>query len=254
MKEIKLPQPFFFEKGKRAVLLLHAYTGSSNDVRLLGRTLERKGYTVYAPQFTGHATERFEDILDEGSPQQWLADGEAATAFLRSKGYEDIAVMGLSMGGIIATRLLETGNYIGGGSFNSPVLNIGDSKVPAAFVNYYRTFNKHIGKTSEEIEGNIDRIKEKLGQQLAEIREFTDIVQADLDKITGSYYIASSGKDELIDYMNGRVLRDAINHATVDFQFFPESTHVITVGSKRDDFEASVINYLDKLNWKEENL
>ena len=53
MKAIHLPEPFFFEAGPRAVLLLHAYTGSANDVRLLRRFLERNGYTVYAPNFTG---------------------------------------------------------------------------------------------------------------------------------------------------------------------------------------------------------
>ena len=46
MKAINLPEPFFFEAGPRTVLLLHAYTGSANDVRLLGRFLERNGYTV----------------------------------------------------------------------------------------------------------------------------------------------------------------------------------------------------------------
>lgn len=35
--QIKLPKPFFFEEGKRAVLLLHGFTGNSSDVRQLGR-------------------------------------------------------------------------------------------------------------------------------------------------------------------------------------------------------------------------
>ena len=40
--QIKLPKPFFFEEGKRAVLLLHGFTGNSSDVRQLGRFLQRK--------------------------------------------------------------------------------------------------------------------------------------------------------------------------------------------------------------------
>lgn len=31
-----LSQPFFFQAGARAVLLLHGFTGSSADVRMLG--------------------------------------------------------------------------------------------------------------------------------------------------------------------------------------------------------------------------
>ncbi len=40
--QIKLPKPFFFEEGKRAVLLLHGFTGNSSDVRQLGRFLQKK--------------------------------------------------------------------------------------------------------------------------------------------------------------------------------------------------------------------
>lgn len=40
--KIRLPEPFFFEEGKRAVLLLHGFTGNSSDVRQLGRFLQKK--------------------------------------------------------------------------------------------------------------------------------------------------------------------------------------------------------------------
>ena len=33
----KITKPFTFEGGKRAVLLLHGFTGNSADVRMLGR-------------------------------------------------------------------------------------------------------------------------------------------------------------------------------------------------------------------------
>lgn len=252
MSKIKLPQPFLFEAGPRAVLLLHAYTGSANDVRMLGRHLQREGYTVYAPNFSGHASERFEDILDLGGTDKWLEDAEEATQFLRNKGYDQIAVLGLSLGGIVATRALERGDYVGGGSFNSPIMNIGESRVPAAFVNYYRNFNKRLGMPAEEIEAAMPRIKEKMTQQMGTITQFSKEVIDELNKIKVPYYIASSGKDELIDSINGAVLRDALlPFTTVDYQAFPDMSHVITVGANRDSFEESVTTFLEKLNWKE---
>lgn len=45
----KEQQPFFFPAGKRAVLLLHGFTGSSADVRMLGRFLEKKAIQVMRP-------------------------------------------------------------------------------------------------------------------------------------------------------------------------------------------------------------
>lgn len=41
-------KPFFFEAGPRAVLLLHGFTGSSADVRMLGRFLEKKGLHFFS--------------------------------------------------------------------------------------------------------------------------------------------------------------------------------------------------------------
>lgn len=55
--QIKKPEPFTFEAGDRAVLLLHGFTGHSADVRMLGRFLEKKGYTTHAPIYEGHGVE-----------------------------------------------------------------------------------------------------------------------------------------------------------------------------------------------------
>ena len=49
MMKLASPKPFTFEGGDRAVLLLHGFTGNSADVRMLGRFLEKKGYTCHAP-------------------------------------------------------------------------------------------------------------------------------------------------------------------------------------------------------------
>lgn len=251
MKEIRLPEPFLFEKSRKAVLLLHAYTGSPNDVRQLGRRLERNGYTVYAPQFTGHSTGRFEDILEKGSPEVWLQDVLNATAFLKKKGYEEIVVLGLSLGGMMATKAMEINDYLGGGSFNSPIFGIGESRVPAAFINYYRVFTRRQGGTSKAVEKQVEKIKPKLNQQLTDLAKFSEDIQKNIEKIHVPYYIASSGKDELIDRSNGKVLRDALINAEVDYNYFPDSTHVITIEREREPFEQSILAFLEKLNWKE---
>lgn len=41
--EDSITETFLFEEGKRAVLLLHGFTGNSSDVRQLGRFLQKKG-------------------------------------------------------------------------------------------------------------------------------------------------------------------------------------------------------------------
>ena len=43
---VQVPESLFLPHGKRAVLLLHAYSGSPNDVRMLARFLEKLDYTI----------------------------------------------------------------------------------------------------------------------------------------------------------------------------------------------------------------
>lgn len=40
--KISQPKPFLFERGKRAVLFLHGFTGNSADCRMMARFLEKK--------------------------------------------------------------------------------------------------------------------------------------------------------------------------------------------------------------------
>ena len=67
--KVKAPQPFTFGEGKRAVLLLHGFTGHSADVRMLGRFLEKKGYTCHAPIMKGHGGATPEELMTTGPDQ-----------------------------------------------------------------------------------------------------------------------------------------------------------------------------------------
>ncbi|MEG0439517.1 MAG: carboxylesterase, partial [Solibacillus sp.] len=82
--------PFLFEAGPRAVLLLHGFTGSSADVRILGRFLEKNGYTSHAPHYKGHGVPPEELIVT--SPEDWWQDVIAGYDTLKQAGYEEIAV------------------------------------------------------------------------------------------------------------------------------------------------------------------
>ena len=82
--KVKAPQPFTFGNGKRAVLLLHGFTGHSADVRMLGRFLEKRGYTCHAPIYKGHGVPP-EELLHTG-PEDWWQDVMNAYEYLKNKG------------------------------------------------------------------------------------------------------------------------------------------------------------------------
>ncbi|MAN19260.1 MAG: esterase, partial [Synechococcus sp. EAC657] len=75
MKSPASPDPFALSGGPVTVVLLHGFTGSPAELRLLARALNAQGFGVEAPLLAGHGT-RLEDLM-EIEPRQWLEQIDA---------------------------------------------------------------------------------------------------------------------------------------------------------------------------------
>ncbi len=93
-------EPFFWPRGPRAVLLVHGFTATPQEMRFLGEHLAARGYTVLGVRLAGHATQ-VQDMA-RTTWRDWAASVEDGWHMLRSAGYETIAVVGLSLGGALA--------------------------------------------------------------------------------------------------------------------------------------------------------
>jgi carboxylesterase len=89
------------ENGARAVLLLHGFTGSPWEVRPLGESLAARGFHVHAPRLPGHGVTP-EEMLHVCADDWKQA---AFNAFDSLKRFEQVAVAGLSMGGLLAVLI-----------------------------------------------------------------------------------------------------------------------------------------------------
>lgn len=94
---------FFWKSGNpEAVLCLHGFTGAPGVFRKLGRVFQSEGLSVFAPVLPGHGTVP-EDLI-EVTDQRLLDAAEQAYDSLACA-YERVHVVGLSMGGTLATLL-----------------------------------------------------------------------------------------------------------------------------------------------------
>jgi len=242
---IRKPTPLFFEQGPRAVILLHAYSGSSNDMRLLARRLESEHYTVLAPIFTGHATGDPADILKEGSPQRWWQDTQDAIAFLRQRGYQQIAIFGLSLGGLFATRALQTdAGLLGGGTIASPVIFKGQTNVPSAFIEMARATYQAQHLAGEELAQRLVWLQAHLDAQLTAIQAFADTTATHLDRIKQPVFIAQGDADQMIDPRSGKWLADAYPTNQIDFHEYAGAGHVLTVNAAHHALETDILTFL----------
>lgn len=251
MREVQLPKPFFFEASKRAVLLLHSYTGSTNDMRMLGRFLEGKHYTVYAPHFSGHATMNPEDILEQ-TPDIWWQDTVRAMNFLKEKGYRKIVVLGFSMGGMFAMKAAEHFPLVGVGTLSSPLFLSDTSAIQAGFLAYTAQVKKIAGLSDEAIYDKLHQNTLMVNQQLKVMTDFLKTIQKELSNIHIPVLICQSGQDELIDSNDAYRLKEALGSQQISFHWYKNSSHVITVGVDRHQLQSDVLNFLNGLQWNEE--
>lgn len=249
--KIKMPKTLFSEQGQRAVILLHAYSGSPNDVRMLHRFLEKHNYTVYSPMFTGHGTMEPLDIL-EGSTTVWEQDVQDALRFLKEKGYRKIAVFGLSMGGIFAAHTLTLADQeiIGGGVFCSPIYPT-KNQVPENFVKYAQQVYRYSTVAGEQLATNLAKVQQGVQQQLQDIEELGRTTSENLAKIQVPVFLAQAGKDEMIDPKTVFRTAQGITQVPFTLKWYPESQHVITVDPVHKDFERDVLDFIEGLAWNE---
>ncbi|MFC4772078.1 alpha/beta hydrolase [Enterococcus hermanniensis] len=247
----QVPESLFLPKGKRAVLLLHAYSGSPNDVRMLARFLENLNYTVYAPLYTGHGTADPLDILNV-TAEKWWQDSQQAVRFLQEKGYDEIAVLGLSMGGIYATRLLgeKSEKFIGGGFFCSPIAPV-KTRVTENFLLYTK---KVLERNGEQVdEEKLASYRPLVDQQLRAIEEQAEFAYEKVGKISVPFFMAQAGRDQMIEATGVFETAARLEQTAFTLKWYPTSGHVITVGSERRQFEQDVADFLATLGWREDN-
>jgi len=105
---IPTAEPFFFlgDRSKPSCLLIHGFTSSPKEMRLLGEYLHQQGLTCLGMRNTGHATQP-EDMI-RSLYTDWIATLEDGYHLLRGIS-GNIFLIGLSMGGtlslLMSTRL-----------------------------------------------------------------------------------------------------------------------------------------------------
>jgi len=87
--------------GRRPLgcLLVHGFTGTPAEMRLLGEALAVRGFPVHAVRLAGHGT----DVADLAHTRagEWIASVEEGVARLRATAPR-LAVVGMSMGALLA--------------------------------------------------------------------------------------------------------------------------------------------------------
>ncbi|PFJ42938.1 carboxylesterase [Priestia megaterium] len=245
--KIAQPKPFTFEGGEKAVLLLHGFTGNSADVRMLGRFLEKKGYTCHAPHYKGHGVAP-EELVHTG-PKDWWKDVMDGYEFLKGKGHESIAAVGLSLGGVFSLKLGYTVPIKGIVPMCAPMYIKSEEVMYEGVLAYAREYKKREGKSSEQIEQEMEEFKQTPMNTLKSLQELIAEVRNSVDMIYAPTFVVQGRHDHMINTDSANIIYNSVESPTKDIKWYEESGHTITFDKERDQLHEDVYAFLESLDW-----
>ena len=107
--------------GNRAVLMLHGFGDTPQTLQYLAAYLHAQGWAVRAPLLPGHGRTLHEFAASRS--EEWIAFSRAELDALRAR-YDTVAIVGLSMGGALATILTAESSDVRALALLAPYLSM----------------------------------------------------------------------------------------------------------------------------------
>lgn len=247
--KIVQPRPFTFQAGPRAVLLLHGFTGHSADVRMLGRFLEKKGYSSHAPIYRGHGLAP-EALLDV-HPEDFWEDVLAAFNHLKELGYQEIAVAGLSLGGALGLKLAYSEKIKAIIPMCTPMFFDNEAQLTAGFKTFAKEYKQLERKDEATIEAELKEMEVPALEVLKEMGSFITSVSKEVDSIYTPIMVVQAEKDEMINPESANYIYEQVESDYKEIKWYKNSGHVITLGQEKEVLYEDIYQFLETLDWEE---
>jgi carboxylesterase len=218
---------FLIEGNQVGVVLLHGFTATTAEVRLLAEYLKGFGYTLSAPLLPGHSTQPAD--LNHTSWLDWYEAAEGAYLELRGK-CKKVFVCGESMGALLALLVASRYAQVDGIIALTPALKIhglGLSRVIQYFVRF-----RPKNQTEDNLPWKGYTVYPVKG--LAQLAILQNVVQKELDYITQPLLVFMGGKDTSIDPESGKIIIDAVRSSEKQLIHLPDSPHVMLLAEDKE--------------------
>ena len=240
---IKAPDPIFLQGGEHAVLLLHSFTGTGNEMKRLAAHLHEQGFTCYAITYAGHG--QIPEAFYETSFQDMYASSVRAFQFLQMQGYEQISIIGQSLGGVFALNIAEQHSVEKVVTISSPVLSRPLDELEGRVYAYTKYMLK-LQQFSQErmdafVEANFPRPKEKL----IALQSFIVNTREKLNRITVPVLAIAGERDDLVYQDSAAIIVEEINSANKQKMVIEKGKHLLTIEKDTSKLFENIIKFLD---------
>ncbi|HET7629392.1 MAG TPA: alpha/beta fold hydrolase [Bacillales bacterium] len=246
MKLIR-PKPFTYHAGNHGVLLLHGFAGTSAHVRKLGRFLQENGFTCHAPIYDGHGLPP--DQLLQSRASDWWRNAVQGYREIQSLVEGGVAVIGLSLGGVLSLKLAYSFPVRAVATMCSPIAAKSRERLLEDVMNYGREYKKLENKTPEQIEAELTALKKLPLLPFEGIHELYSEVYGHLEDIRAPLLVIQAAHDEVIDPKSAEIIYERVQSEEKSLHWYDHSPHVITNGEEKDRLHEDILRFLQDRNW-----
>jgi len=241
---MKGAEPFLLPGGKRGVLLLHGFTGTPAEMRLLGEHLHRYGFTVLAPRLAGHGSNV--KLLEHCLWPDWFQSAADGYWLLQDL-CEHVSVAGLSMGGILALLLAAHYDIEAAVTMSAPIhiQTHGIELLPPK----KECFGKFVPKGRRHFFGEAERYSIAYkATPAAAVHELLGVIQAAcgaMMNLKQRLLIVQSKNDHTVRPDSADFLYEhAVNALYREKFMLQTSGHIVTLDEEREKVFMKIVNFL----------
>ena len=247
MMKVVAPKPFLYRGGNKAVLLLHGFTGNTVDVRKLGKYLQERGYTCYAPLYKGHGVEP--EQLIQTDIEDWWQDAVGGYHLLKEEGFDEIAVIGVSLGGVFALRIGAEFPTKGIVSMCAPILEKSTDALFERLLDYAKSYKQLERKEETQIANELHLLAQNPAPSLKKLQQFIVNTREELSDITSPLFVLQGRLDDSLYQQSAHIIYDHAKSVYKHIKWYAQSGHIITLGPEREAVYEEVYTFLDALHW-----
>jgi carboxylesterase len=238
---------FFWQGGKMGALLIHGYTASTAEVRLLGKYLHERGYTVSAPLLPGHNTTPQD--LNRKRWHDWTNAVEQAYQELAAQ-CDCVFVCGESMGGLLTLYLASHHPEIVGMVIYAPAFRVANHDSTMRQARLLHRVVPHVNKPDREPSDadarwrgyNVNPIPAlvQMGNLQNEIRKRLPHIHQPLLVIQGRL-------DKSIDLQSGEIILRQVGSTQKELRWLEESTHCIILDKEWEQAAEMTVKFFERV-------
>lgn len=241
-------EPYSRDGSDVGVLLCHGYTGTPQSMRPWAEHLGDSGYTVRLPRLPGHGT-TWQDLNRTRWPD-WYAAVDSAFRELHAH-CRQVFVVGLSMGGLLATKLaLEHGPRVTGLVLVNPIFKHDNRTLLALpllrhLVPSLAGVANDIKKQGGERELAYDR--NPLQAMHSQTLLWAE-VSRDLPEITQPVLLLHSREDHVVPPLSSAWFLSRISSTDVTEIWLENSYHVATLDNDAPLIHDESVRFIERLS------